>query len=60
MLAKWKKGVNIYNDDYGYGQIVKSSLEGGELVILVKFENGQEKKFMPEYQSSKLDIINLD
>ena len=60
LLAKWKKGVNIYNDDYGYGQIVKSSLEGGELVILVKFENGQEKKFMPEYQSSKLDIINLD
>lgn len=57
ILAKWKKGVNVYNDDYGYGQIIKSNLEGEEVVILIKFENGQQKKFMPEYQSSKLDII---
>lgn len=57
LLEKWKKGVRLYNDDYGYGQIVKSDADSGEVVIEVQFENGDRKKFMPEYQGRKLDII---
>ncbi len=57
LLGKWKKGVRLYNDDYGYGQIVKSDADSGEVVIEVQFENGDRKKFMPEYQGKKLDII---
>lgn len=57
LLEKWKKGVRLYNDDYGYGQIVKSEADSGEVVIEVQFENGERKKFMPEYQGRKLDII---
>lgn len=57
LLEKWKKGVRLYNDDYGYGQIVKSDADSGEVVIEVLFENGERKKFMPEYQGKKLDII---
>lgn len=57
LLEKWKKGVRLYNDDYGYGQIVKSDADSGEVVIEVQFENGERKKFMPEYQGRKLDII---
>ena len=57
ILEKWKKGVRLYNDDYGYGQIVKSDADSGEVVIEVQFENGERKKFMPEYQGKKLDII---
>ncbi len=57
LLEKWKKGVRLYNDDYGYGQIVKSDADSGEVVIEVQFENGERKKFMPEYQGKKLDII---
>lgn len=57
ILAKWKKGVRLYHDDYGYGQIISSTAENGEAVIEVLFENGERKKFMPEYQSRKLDII---
>lgn len=57
LLEKWKKGVRLYNDDYGYGQIVKCSADSGEVVIEVQFENGDRKKFMPEYQGKKLDII---
>lgn len=53
----WKKGVRLYHDDYGYGQIVSSTAESGEVVITVQFENGERKKFMPEYQGRKLDII---
>ena len=51
------KGTRLYHDDYGYGQIVYSSAENGEVVITVQFETGEKKKFMPEYQGRKLDII---
>ena len=57
ILEKWKKGVRLYHDDYGYGQIVSSCADSGEVVIEVQFENGGRKKFLPEYQSKKLDII---
>ena len=57
ILETWKKGTNVYHDDYGYGQIIKASVENGEVLILVKFETGNVKKFLPEYQKNKLDII---
>ncbi len=57
LLKKWTKGVNVYHDDYGYGQIYSSNLDGGEVVIEVQFENGGKKKFLPEYQGNRLDII---
>ena len=57
ILEKWKKGVRLYHDDYGYGQIISSSDASGEVVIEVQFESGGRKKFLPEYQSKKLDII---
>ena len=57
LLNKWKIGVNVYHDDYGMGQIVSSQLEGNEVVILVQFESGGKKKFLPEYQGNRLDII---
>ena len=56
----WAKGTRIYHDDYGYGQIVKSSHTDGELVIEVQFESsrrGDTKKFFPEYQKSSLMIV---
>ena len=57
MKAKYKKGAKLYHSDWGYGQIIACDDESGEYVIDVKFETGAIKKFMPEYQSSSLDII---
>lgn len=54
---KWSVGTRIYHDDYGYGQIVRSSYSEGELVISVLFENGGTKKFIPAYQKSSLMIV---
>lgn len=54
---KWSVGTRIYHDDYGYGQIVKSFYNEGELVISVLFENGGTKKFIPAYQKSSLMIV---
>ncbi|WP_420893965.1 ATP-dependent helicase [Treponema pedis] len=55
--GKWKKGVRIYHDEYGYGGIIKAEETEGELVISVKFETGFEKRFMPAYQSGELTVI---
>lgn len=57
LAAKWKKGLKVYNDDYGYGVITFQSTDSGELVVEVTFETGTRKKFMPQYQKGKLDII---
>ncbi|MGN0732451.1 MAG: ATP-dependent helicase [Treponema sp.] len=53
----WAVGTRIYHDDYGYGQIVRSFYNEGELVISVLFENGGTKKFIPAYQKSSLMIV---
>lgn len=57
LLEKWKKGVQIYHDDYGYGQIIESEVNEGEVVCTIIFENGGKKKFLPEYQSKSLMIV---
>lgn len=57
LLAKWAKGVRVYSDEYGYGQVISSSAESGDVVIVVQFENGGQKRFMPEFQAKSLDII---
>lgn len=54
---KWALGTRIYHDDYGYGQVVRSKVEDGELVISVQFESGGTKRFLPAYQKSSLTII---
>ncbi|MBR7063683.1 MAG: ATP-dependent helicase, partial [Treponema sp.] len=55
---KWKRGLTIYHDDYGYGQIVKTSVsDEGETVIIVQFETGGRKTFLPAYQSHVLTVI---
>lgn len=55
--GEWKTGTRIYHDDYGYGNIIKSFSREGELVIVVQFETGGTKSFLPAYQKSSLMII---
>lgn len=54
LAKKFPVGQTIFHDDYGYGQVVKAFLNEGEYVIEVAFQNGGAKKFLPEYQSSRL------
>lgn len=51
LAAKWRVGRTVYHDDYGYGGIVRNRVEEDEFVVVVRFETGAEKQFMPEYQS---------
>ena len=55
--SKWSVGTKLYHDDYGYGVIVSTRANEGDLVIEVQFETGTRKKFLPEYQAKSLQII---
>ena len=57
MAERWKIGRKLFHDDYGYGSIVKSFYADEELIILVRFETGGEKRFLPKYQANKLLCI---
>ena len=57
IAEKWKKGVKVFHDDYGYGVISSCELANEEYKITVTFENGGKKAFLPEYQSHSLLIV---
>jgi len=57
IAEKWKKGVKVFHDDYGYGVISSCELANEEYKITVTFENGGKKSFLPEYQSHSLLIV---
>ncbi len=60
LAARWKPGRKLYHDDYGYGIISKAFTAGDELVIMVQFENGGEKRFLPKYQAHNLLLVEQD
>ncbi|MBO4858170.1 MAG: UvrD-helicase domain-containing protein, partial [Treponema sp.] len=57
IAEKWKKGVKVFHDDYGYGVISSCELANEEYKITVTFENSGKKAFLPEYQSHSLLIV---
>ncbi len=54
---RWKIGRKLFHDDYGYGIITKSFYAESELVVMVKFESGGEKRFLPKYQAKNLLLV---
>ena len=58
LAERWKVGRKLFHDDYGYGIITKSFRAGEELVIMVAFESGGEKRFMPKYQAKNLLLVD--
>lgn len=57
LSERWKPGRKLFHDDYGYGIIAKAFYAEEELVIMVKFETGGEKRFMPKYQAKSLLLV---
>lgn len=60
LAVRWKPGRKLFHDDYGYGIISKAFTAGDELVIMVQFENGGEKRFLPKYQAHNLLLVEQD
>lgn len=58
IAKEYRRGVRIYHDDYGYGEIVGSGeTEQGEYKVTVMFETGEKKTFLPKYSKKSLEII---
>jgi len=52
---KYCRGACVFHDDYGHGQIIRTSYsDEGEYVVTVSFETGGIKKFLPKYQKKSL------
>ena len=52
---KYCMGACVFHDDYGHGQIIRTSYsDEGEYVVTVSFETGGIKKFFPKYQKNSL------
>jgi DNA helicase-2/ATP-dependent DNA helicase PcrA len=58
--GRWTLGDRVYNDDHGYGSIVKIKETEDGPVIKVIFETGYEKSFLSLYQSSSYTRIRED
>jgi len=58
--AGWRKGQRLFHDDHGYGAVmeVKESEDGP--IVRVRFDNGQEKRFLPEYQGRAYEKVDDD
>ena len=56
---KYCMGACVFHDDYGHGQIIRTSYsDEGEYVVTVSFETGGIKKFLPKYQKNSLLVEN--
>ena len=56
----FSRGQRIFHDDYGYGAVmeVKDSDDGP--VVRVRFDSGQEKRFLSEYQGRAYERVSGD
>jgi DNA helicase-2/ATP-dependent DNA helicase PcrA len=49
--AEYPRGTRVYHDDYGSGEVVKSTFNGEYEVVIVRFETGRSAQFIPKYTS---------
>ncbi|MCL2765946.1 MAG: ATP-dependent helicase [Treponema sp.] len=58
--AGWRRGDRLFHDDHGYGAVmeVKDSDDGP--VVRVRFDSGQEKRFLSDYQGRAYEKISDD
>ena len=56
--GEYSPGQLIYHDKYGAGEVIKSSHNGSEEIIHVRFESGKAAQFIPRY--SPIEKISRD
>jgi DNA helicase-2/ATP-dependent DNA helicase PcrA len=55
--AGWRRGQRLFHEDHGYGAVmeVKDSDDGP--VVHVRFDSGQNKRFLSEYQGRAYEKV---
>ncbi len=56
--CEYSPGQLVYHDDYGSGEVIKSSYNGTDEIIHVRFESGRTGQFLPRY--SPIEKISSD
>ena len=56
--GEYPPGQLVYHDDYGTGEVIKSSHNGNEEIIHIRFETGRTAQFIPRY--SPIEKISRD
>jgi hypothetical protein len=58
--AGWKRGQRLFHEDHGYGAVmeVKDSEDGP--IVRVRFESGDDKRFLSEHQGRAYEKISED
>ncbi|MDR0320843.1 MAG: ATP-dependent helicase [Treponema sp.] len=58
--AGWRRGQRLFHEDHGYGAVfeVKDSDDGP--IVRVRFDNGSEKRFLPEIQGRAYEKVEED
>jgi DNA helicase-2/ATP-dependent DNA helicase PcrA len=58
--GRWHVGDRLFHDDHGYGAVAELRETGDGPVIRVRFETGQEVRFLSAHQSSRFTKIGND
>jgi DNA helicase-2/ATP-dependent DNA helicase PcrA len=58
--GRWHVGDRLFHDDHGYGAVAEIRETGDGPVIRVRFETGQEVRFLSAHQSSRFTKIGND
>jgi DNA helicase-2/ATP-dependent DNA helicase PcrA len=58
--AGWKRGQRLFHENHGYGAVmeVKDSDDGP--IVRVRFDNGEETRFLSEYQGKAFEKMGDD
>jgi DNA helicase-2/ATP-dependent DNA helicase PcrA len=58
--GRWTAGNRIFHDDQGYGTVEDIVEEDDGPVVLVRFDNGQKRRFLSKYQSGNFTKIGSE
>jgi DNA helicase-2/ATP-dependent DNA helicase PcrA len=58
--AGWRRGERLFHDDHGYGAVIELSDSEDGPIVRVRFESGQEKRFLSEIQGRAYEKIGDD
>ncbi|MCL2410183.1 MAG: ATP-dependent helicase [Treponema sp.] len=59
-VSGWRIGQRLFHENHGYGGVLKIKDSDDGPIVYVKFDNGQEKSFLSEYQSKAYEKIGDD
>jgi len=58
--AGWRRGQRLFHEDHGYGAVINVKDSDDGPLVHVRFDNGQEKRFLSEIQGRAYEKVGED